>query len=394
MDKQKKEKGRITAPLAEIAWINPRRPPGFVRPPDNTPTAFIPMTAVQVDGGGVNPILRPYAEIRSGYTFFQSGDVMFAKITPCMQNGKHFIAPKTPGGFGFASTEFHVIRPQPGILSEWIHFYLRQPSVLAEAEQHFSGAVGQQRVPDDFLRDLEIPLPSLAEQKKIVKPLLANLHRAAKMKMAMQVQAEAIAALPESILSRAFPRKPKMLLGDVCEIVRDKPGNFTGKKPYYSTGAIATGEYGECETVSVANRPSRANILPSLGDVGFAVMKNTAKAVLVDAYYEGAIFSTGFCFLRPFKQILPEFLFYWVSGGEFQRAKDWVSADGIMSGLRQADTLDLEIPVPPLSEQRIIARMLKAKIKTAAQLNVAAQAQLDAAEALPGAWLRRAFSVS
>ena len=379
-------------PLGDIARINPPRPPGFVHPPDDSPAAFVPMAAVQVDGGGANPILRPYAEVRRGYTFFQSGDVMFAKITPCMQNGKHFIAPQTPGGFGFASTEFHVIRPEPGVLAEWIHFYLRQPSVLAEAAQHFSGAVGQQRVPDNFLRELKIPLPPLAEQKRIVKPLSANLHRAAKLKAAMQAQAEAVAALPESILSRAFPRKPKARLGDVCEIVRDRPKNFAGEKPYYSTGAIATGERGECEMVSAANRPSRANILPRLGDVGFAVMKNTAKAVLVDAHCEGAIFSTGFCFLRPSGKILPEFLCHWVSSGAFQRAKDGRSADGIMSGLRTADALDLEVPLPPLAEQRIIALSLKAKMRIAVKLQAAAQAQLEAAEALPGAWLRRAFS--
>ena len=379
-------------PLADIARINPRRPPDFARPPDNTPTAFIPMTAVQGNGGGANPVLRPYAEVRRGYTFFQSGDVMFAKITPCMQNGKHFIAPKTPGGFGFASTEFHVIRPDSGILPEWIHFYLRQPDILSEAVKHFAGAVGQQRVPDKFLREIQIPLPPLAEQKRIVKSLSANLRRAEKMKAAMQAQAEAIAALPESILSRAFPRKPKIRLGEVCEIVRDKPGNFAGEKPYYSTGAIETGKRGERQMVSAASRPSRANILPVRGDVGFAVMKNTAKAVLVDKHCEGAIFSTGFCFLRPSARVLPEYLFHWVSCGRFQRAKDEAAADGIMSGIRMSDALDLEIPIPPLSEQRIIARMLKAKMKVSAKLSAAARAQLDAASALPGAHLRRAFS--
>ena len=381
-----------TAPLANIARINPRRPPDFVRPPDDSPTAFVPMTAVQAEGGGANPVLRPYAEVRRGYTFFQSGDVMFAKITPCMQNGKHFVAPQTPGGFGFASTEFHVVRPEPGVLAEWILYFLRQPSVLAEAEQQFSGAVGQQRVPDNFLRELEIPLPPLAEQRRIVKPLSTNLRRAAKLKTVLQMQAEAVDALPLSILSRAFPRKPKLRLGDVCEIVGDKPGDFSGLKPYYSTGAIATGKFGECEMVSAAGRPSRANILPRLGDVGFAVMKNTAKAVLVNKRYEGAIFSTGFCFLRPTEKMSPEYLYHWVSGGEFQRAKDRLSADGIMSGLRRADAENLEIPVPPFSEQVIIARMLKAKMGTAAKLQAAAQAQLEAAEALPGALLRRAFS--
>ena len=274
------------------------------------------------------------------------------------------------------------------ITPEYLFWALRSMQLGEHAPTAAKGKTLNKKI----LETIMVPIPPLAKQNQIVKFLSVKFGCAARIKAVMQMQAEAITALPESMLSRAFPRKPKMHLGDVCEIVREKPGNYAGEKPYYSTGAIATGERGECEMVSATNRPSRANVLPNRDDVGFAVMKNTAKAVLVDTHYEGAIFSTGFCFLRPSPKISPEFLFYWVSGGEFQRAKDRASADGIMSGLRLADTLDLEIPVPPLSEQCIIARMLTAKMKTAAKLNAIAQAQLDAIEALPGAWLRRAFS--
>jgi type I restriction enzyme S subunit len=75
---------------------------------------------------------KPYAEVANGYTWFAEGDVLFAKITPCMQNGKHAIAQGLIGGVGFASTDFHVIRPGADLDPRWIHAFLRQPSVLSK----------------------------------------------------------------------------------------------------------------------------------------------------------------------------------------------------------------------------------------------------------------------
>ena len=392
-------------PLADIARINPRRPPDFAHPPDNTPTAFIPMTAVQVNGGGANPVLRPYGEVRRGYTFFQSGDVMFAKITPCMQNGKHFIAPQTPGGFGFASTEFHVIRPNTGVLPEWIHLYLRQPDILSEAVRHFAGAVGQQRVPDKFLREIQIPLPPLAEQKRIVKSLSANLRRAEKMKAAMQAQAEAIAALPESILARVFMRgknAPKewqaVPLDELCHIIpgktpaRSDRAAFAGNRPWAKIGdmgdadkILETGEMLTDEAIRKYNcRPVQPGTLLlsfklSIGKVAFAgVPMYTNEAIAALPILDSAK-----------KRVAPEYLFWALRS---MRLDENAPAAAKGKTLNQKILRTIPIPIPPLSEQRIIARMLKAKMKVSAKLSAAARAQLDAASALPGAHLRRAFS--
>ena len=395
-----------TAPLADIARINPRRPPDFAHPPDNTPTAFIPMTAVQVNGGGANPVLRPYGEVRRGYTFFQSGDVMFAKITPCMQNGKHFIAPQTPGGFGFASTEFHVIRPNTGVLPEWIHLYLRQPDILSEAVRHFTGAVGQQRVPDKFMREIQIPLPPLAEQKRIVKSLSANLRRAEKMKAAMQAQAEAIAALPESILAKTFERGKfprqwkKAQVGDIAVVNPPRP-DLSARPPDAQTTFIPMEAVdGKMGAASPLVRPY-AEVRTGYtffreGDVLFAKMTSSLrnrKHFIARKTRDGLGFaSTEFHVLRPGDAVLAEWLYFHLrqplvaalaESNFYGSAQQRVSADFVRG---------LEIPLPPLSEQRIIARMLKAKMKVSAKLSAAARAQLAAAEALADAHLRRAFS--
>ena len=163
------------------------------------------MPAVDEQSGVISePEEKSYAEVSRGYTYFEEGDVLFAKITPCMQNGKHAIASGLLNGFGFGSTEFHVIRPPENILPSWIHSFLRQSSVLLDAERHFRGAVGQQRVPKEFLAELSIPLPPLEEQKRITKTISTRMAAQEHAKTAAHQQLEAIEAMRPALLRQAF----------------------------------------------------------------------------------------------------------------------------------------------------------------------------------------------
>lgn len=190
-------------PLHKVAELNPSRR-GFTRAAD-APTTFVPMSAVDAVLGIIaDPQIRPFSEVATGYTYFIEGDVLFAKITPCMQNGKHAVARNLIDGVGFASTEFHVIRPSCEVSAEWIHFFVRQPAVLHEATNHFTGAVGQQRVPDDFLRFLEVPLPSVPEQNRILTVLHERITAVNKARLAIEEQRLAIEAMPGALLRSAF----------------------------------------------------------------------------------------------------------------------------------------------------------------------------------------------
>jgi type I restriction enzyme S subunit len=147
---------------------------------------------------------KPFGQVRKGYTYFEDGDVLFAKITPCMQNGKHAIAHDLIGGFGFGTTEFHVLRPSPAIIPDWIHLFIRQPQLLENAKAYFTGAVGQQRVPESYLADLEIPLPPVEEQKRIAAILNEQMAAVERARAAAEAQLEAAKALPAALLRRAF----------------------------------------------------------------------------------------------------------------------------------------------------------------------------------------------
>ena len=189
--------------LGEVCEINPRRP--VIDRAADQPTTFIPMEAVDARSGRITASrFRPFCEVQKGYTYFAEGDVLFAKITPCMQNGKHAIAKDLLDGIGFGTTEFHVFRPGPGITAEWIHSFLRQPTVLEKATEHFAGAVGQQRLPPDYLKALEIPLPPLPEQKRIAAILNEQMAAVEKARHSAEEELAAIEALPAVLLRRAF----------------------------------------------------------------------------------------------------------------------------------------------------------------------------------------------
>jgi hypothetical protein len=99
------------ATLGEVCEINPRLPKDHGLQA-HSEVAFVPMAAVdEISATIAQRMVRPFGEVRRGYTPFDEGDVLFAKITPCMENGKVAIARDLAGGRGFGSTEFHVLRP-------------------------------------------------------------------------------------------------------------------------------------------------------------------------------------------------------------------------------------------------------------------------------------------
>ena len=163
-------------PLGAIAKINPPQPDRELE--DDTLISFVPMAAVEERTGRLDPSeAKRWGEVRKGYKRFQEGDVLFAKITPCMENGKVALAERLHGGVGAGSTEFHVVRPVGAILPRFVLHYLLQESVRRDARQVMQGAAGQLRVPESFLADLEIVLPPLREQERIVSEIDTHFTR-------------------------------------------------------------------------------------------------------------------------------------------------------------------------------------------------------------------------
>jgi len=152
--------------LSEIASINPSIDKSKLS--DNIDVSFVPMPAVGAGNGNIDVSeIRKFHELKKGYTPFSQGDILFAKITPCMENGKMAVVPPLKNGIGLGSTEFHVLRPYSGINNKFVYYYVSAKSFRLQAERNMSGAVGQRRVPKPFLSECKIPLPPSMEQYRI-----------------------------------------------------------------------------------------------------------------------------------------------------------------------------------------------------------------------------------
>jgi len=199
-----KEEGVTLEPLGEVCELNPSRK-GKMKYLDDMLVTFVPMSAVDAELGAiVTPEERSFAKVKKGYTWFVENDVLFAKITPCMQNGKAAIARGLLNSVGFGSTEFHVLRPRVGVLPEWVYFFVRRPSFRRLAEANFTGSVGQQRVPESFMKLQEIPLPSLGEQRQIVTYLDRLQAKVEELRRLQEETQEEIDAMTSAILDKAF----------------------------------------------------------------------------------------------------------------------------------------------------------------------------------------------
>ena len=156
----------LYADLKTIAKINPK----FDRTKysDELGVSFIPMKRVSELTGDVDlSETRKFGKVKKGYTPFQDGDIIFAKITPCMENGKVAILSRLSNGIGFGSTEFHVLRLLKFMPRKYLFYYLIQEDFRKNAKRNMTGSVGQKRVPTDYLKQIEIPFPPLPEQNRI-----------------------------------------------------------------------------------------------------------------------------------------------------------------------------------------------------------------------------------
>lgn len=156
----------------------------FVGFDDDTTVSFIPMECIDEKYGEISEQREiPISKIK-GYTKFEEGDLLWAKITPCMQNGKSSIARNLKNGVGCGSTEYYVIRPKTeDLLVDYVYLILRHSEVLKAAQGSFGGSAGQQRVSSQYMKSIVIPFPSKDIQQSIVDVVKERKQRAKQLQM-------------------------------------------------------------------------------------------------------------------------------------------------------------------------------------------------------------------
>lgn len=155
--------------LGDVCQINPRNKVED----ENIDATFLSMTAIN-DGysNGYNPLVKSWNEIRSGFTHFADDDVIFAKITPCFQNRKSAVVKGLTNGIGAGTTELYVLRSYGKYINEkYLLYFVKNQQFILDGIATMKGTAGQQRISRNFVVNYLLPLPPIAEQKRIVEKL-------------------------------------------------------------------------------------------------------------------------------------------------------------------------------------------------------------------------------
>ena len=187
--------------LGECCIINPKKSSDIRLVDNDLMVSFVSMSDVSEDGQIVTCNHKQYESVKSGFTYFSENDVLFAKITPCMENGKGGIAKGLLNGIGFGSTEFHVLRPIDQVSNScWLYELTSFPQFRQAAEINMTGSAGQRRVPASFLANYKVSLPPISLQNQFAD----FVHQLDKSKMAVQKSLDELEILKKSLMQTYF----------------------------------------------------------------------------------------------------------------------------------------------------------------------------------------------
>ena len=367
--------------IEDVASVNPKRPTLHVE--DDALVTFVPMAAV---GEGCSGVLaqeeRAYREVSRGYTYFEDADVLFSKITPCVQNGKHALASDLLNGIGFGTTEFHVVRAGPDIEPRHLFRVLTQPQNIENCVRSFSGTAGQQRVQPDVLKSLRLFLPPLQEQRAIAA-ILDSIDEAIERTEGVIAATERLRdALLHDLLTRGLPGRHTewkevqglgtipacwdvVRLGDVCEppeygaVASARPHDPDLPRYVRITDLTEDGRLRDEELRSAdPNAVEGYELYP--GDMLFARSGATVGKTYMYRTDDGPCVYAGYLIrFRPqVTHLCPEFLELWT---HTQMYFAWVQSmlrAGAQPNINATEYASLRIPLPPLDEQERISRSI------------------------------------
>lgn len=429
--------------FSEVVSINPRSSNDEL--PDDMLASFIPMKCVEEESGRFESLGdRRVGEVRRGYTSFRNGDVIVAKVTPCMENGKAAVLKGLTNGIGFGSTEFFTLRPSSRLDPYFLLHFVLQHSFRQRAAQNMAGAVGLRRVPRPYLEQQIIPLPSISEQKRIVaeiekqftrleagtaalRRVQANLkrYRAAVLKAAC----EGRLVPTEAELAKTEKRKAKFETGEqlLARILKERREKWTGRGQYKepvtadSNGhqqvpagwaLCSIGQVSECldgkrVPINKEERASRHGNIPyygANGQVGWIddfLFDEPLVLVVEDETFTGRTIPFSYLVrgkawvnnhahvLRATSGLLTSYLNYSLSYYPFV---DRTTGSTGRRKLTQKALMAAPYFLPPLAEQTRIVAEVERRLSVIEGLEAMVAANLQRAARLRQAVLQRAFS--
>lgn len=375
-------RGWTVKPLGQVAELS-KKPRGLPLL-EGGQVPFIPMAMLPDDGlYATGWELRKQEEIRSG-TFFHKGDVLLAKITPCLENGKQGIVKDIPTDWGYASTEVFPIHPVE-ITAEFLASFLKQSNVRHSLAIKMQGTTGRQRLPKEVLQSLPIPVPPIVEQRAIGR-LLQMVQQA---KEATEKVIAATKELKKSLMRHLLTYGPVPIdqaeqvklketeIGRMPEHWRLVQLNQLIHKPEYGLTASATESPVGPKFLRITDIQDGGvnwNAVPfckcserefsklSLreGDIVVARIGATTGKTFLMRSSPDAVFASYLIRIRVKPVVEPEFLYRFTETGRYWEQIDAAKGGRLKQGVNIPVLQGLRIPLPPLSQQREIARRLSA----------------------------------
>ncbi|SRR6266487_554979 len=348
--------------LGEVCEINPSRKE-IAALPDDLDVSFVPMAAVSEDGRLIDAKTRKVSEVKKTFPHFKDRDVLIAKITPCFENGKRWLANSLTNGVGFGSTEFHVLRAKGRVVPEWVYYFVSLPELRKEGQRRMTGTAGQKRVPASFLEEHSIPVPLPAVQEKIV----LALRRAERLKETRERANQLTNKIIQSVFLKTFgdpltnPRDwPIRTIGEVT--VYHQQGFYTNQE-YTSTGTPILRisditESGEIlyENAPLLDIPQRDvdKFQPKVGDL---LVARSGVSLGRCAIFRREDFPCVYgAYLIRFRfnshLVLPEYVqAFLMSGGILSGVRRDISHKSAQPNINAQEIKQITIPIPPLPLQ-------------------------------------------
>ena len=341
-------------PLSQYVIINPSKTE--IRDlSDETEVSFVEMASVSDRGYIMNNVPKSLGELRKGsYTYFAENDIIIAKITPCMENGKCAVAKDLTNGIALGSSEFHVFRCLPQIQTEYLFALLNNEYVRSIAQKNMKGSSGHKRVPEIFYKEMMIPLPPLDIQQKIIAECKKVDEEVMKAIKDLDDSKEAINA----IIMPCFDRYKKVVLNSICdsfEYGTSEKSSTSGVVPVLRMGNIVDGTIDWNDLVYTDNEQDIKKLTLHKGDVLFN-RTNSPIHVGKTALYEderSAIFA-GYIVRVNYKKnaIRGKFLSYILNSEPMRQHGFSVMKKSINQANISASLLgQYEVPLPSLNEQ-------------------------------------------
>jgi len=358
----------------------------------STEVSFCPMSAIGDKGELDTTFVKSSSAISNGYTRFENGDVIVAKITPCFENGKGALARNLINGIGYGTTELFVLRAGSNLDARFLYYATVSRLFRGYGEAFMTGAAGQKRVPSEFAFDFPLGFPHLSEQAAIADYLDRETARidelvAEKEKMLALLE-EKRNALVTRAVTRGLDPNAKMKdsgvewLGEIPAawqirrvaflfIERDERNepNLPLLNVSLNTG-VTVREFSEDRIERTAEDFTTYKVA-RMGDVAFNKMRMWQGAVGI-APVDGLV-SPDYVVAKPGPDVWPDYFGYLLRippfGAEAARRSHGIVWDRLR--LYWDDFRDMRVPLPPLAEQRAIVEALSAELAEARELETA-----------------------